>query len=196
MLLKADPDHGKIQFKRFKIAVALVLASAFAMLACPTLHAQHMPDANTFRASLISSPYVFYGDSDLKADSSRGAVLTLAPAPPSTLELVGFRPTSALAIAPRDFSRYSLPNAAGAPFPNAVPSPGSARSGRGKWLALGIGGVAVAGIGGVAYAIGHDSSNGCAAPTGRTCNDLSKAGEIMIPIGAVMAVTGFVMRFR
>jgi hypothetical protein len=196
MLLKADPDHGEIQFKRFKIAVAVMLTSALAMLACPTLHAQYIPAADTLRAPLISSRYIFYGAPNQQADSSRRTILTLAPAPPSTLELVGFRSISALAIAPRGFSRYSLPHAAGAPFPNAAPSPGSARSGRGKWLVLGVGGVAVAAIGGVAYAMGHDSSNGCAAPTGRTCNDLSKAGEIMIPIGAVMAVTGFVMRFR
>lgn len=82
---------------------------------------------------------------------------------------------------------YALPRA---PLP-----PSSSGSGRKAWLALGIAGIVVVGIGAGAYAAGRTSF--CSGP-GKSagCDRTRDIGLALMPVGGAMAVVGFVMHAR
>ncbi len=80
---------------------------------------------------------------------------------------------------------YAVPRA-------ALPAPGAKRK---RWVALSIGGLAVAGVGAGVYAAGH--SGICSGPNPSTgCDTARDVGLALMPLGAVMAVAGFVMLAR
>ena len=81
---------------------------------------------------------------------------------------------------------YAVPRA-------ALPAPsGSSHKG---WLALGIAGLVVAGVGAGAYAAGHSGICGGSYPSAG-CQRTRDVGLALMPVGAVMAVAGFVMHAR
>jgi len=111
--------------------------------------------------------------------------------------LSNFPPMLSASAEPTDPTNYLLPRPApAAAFVADAAAGSSSGSGHGHWLLLGIYGVVVAGVGTLLYA-GSRIGFVCAAPDPSSgCNEAKTAGLVLIPVGAVMAVTGFVMRFR
>jgi len=68
-------------------------------------------------------------------------------------------------------------------------------------LVLGIVGITVAAAGVLALTVSNHNAPGCAGSISgstsyRACSDVYTAGEVMVPTGAVVAVTGFYLAFR
>ncbi|MFZ0039145.1 MAG: hypothetical protein WAK91_17100 [Candidatus Acidiferrales bacterium] len=77
----------------------------------------------------------------------------------------------------------------------AMPQSSSGSGHRGLWLALGISGIVVAAVGVAAY-VGEQHAL-CSGPNpGSGCNEVKTAGLVLMPVGAAMAVVGFVMHAR
>jgi hypothetical protein len=132
------------------------------------------------------------------APHSRWSLLPkdFAQAPNSAL--LNFAPVLARSAEPAVLAAYSLPRPEpAAPFAAANANGSSLGSGHGYWLALGIAGVIVAAAGVVAYAGSRSNAFFCGGsnPSGG-CNEVRTTGLVLMPVGAAMAVTGFVMRFR
>lgn len=93
------------------------------------------------------------------------------------------------------FANYSF--AIPSPVPAArVAVPANPSSGRGRWLALGIAGIVVAAVGAVAYVGERDSICGGSSSGSRGCSEVKTVGLVLMPVGGVMAVVGFVMHSR
>jgi hypothetical protein len=99
-------------------------------------------------------------------------------------------------IAPPKFANYALPGARRLyALPKSALPPSSSRSGRRAWLALGIAGIAVAGIGAGTYAAGKSGVCSNSYPSSG-CKTTRDVGLALMPVGGVMAVVGFVMHSR
>lgn len=95
-----------------------------------------------------------------------------------------------------NFARYySIGRSRIYALPRAALPPSSSGSGRTAWLALGIAGIVVVGIGAGAYAAGRTSF--CSGP-GKSagCDRTRDIGLALMPVGGAMAVVGFVMHAR
>jgi hypothetical protein len=121
------------------------------------------------------------------------------PAKPSSLltrevspRFPSFNPTTA----PLSLTKYALPGPGRVyAFPKSALPPSSSRSGRKAWLALGIAGIAVAGIGAGTYAAGESGVCSGGYPS-NGCKTTRHVGLALMPVGGVMAVVGFLMHYR
>lgn len=95
------------------------------------------------------------------------------------------------------FATFNLPMLTSDPG-GTDPASGAAnekRHIRKGWLVLGIIGVGVAAVG--VFAVAKNTHSSCQNQIlSNVCNDVHTAGEIMVPAGAAVAVTGFYLAFR
>jgi len=101
-------------------------------------------------------------------------------------------------VTPARLAEYSLLRPVRVfPLPKTALPPSPSRPGRGRWLALGIGGLAVVAVGAGTYAVGNGEfpCGGGSSPS-NGCHTARTVGLVLMPIGGVMAVAGFVKYFR
>lgn len=129
-----------------------------------------------------------------------GPIQRLAPpAKPSSLlvraispRFQSFDPTTA----PLTLTKYALPGAVRVyALPRSAFPPSPSHSGRKAWLALGIAGIVVAGIGVGTYAAGESGVCSNSYPS-NGCHTTRDVGLALMPVGAVMAVVGFVKYYH
>jgi hypothetical protein len=193
-------------------ATACILASTVCALNFPTVASA---DDRTVASTHASAQLRFDPQPNrtmIPESEDASPRLTLVPEPswltsaPASSNLPLFSRTAAparlaiysLAVSAPLFAppRALRPLAAG-PRMNATALPrSSSGSGHGHWLALGVTGLVVAGVGAVAYAGEQASICGGARNPGQGCSEVKTAGLVLMPVGGAMAVVGFVMHSR
>lgn len=187
------------------ILICCLLALNFAARANADDHSAPLPHPSTqLRFDSQNIPSI----ATQPATSPRWTLLPepswLTPLPPATakflpagrvdqLERLANDPLAGSSL-PFASPRFSGPLSAAREMKPPAEPPSSSGSGRGRWLALGIAGLVVAGAGAVAYA-GERSV--CSSGTNSSgCNEVKTAGLVLMPVGAIMAVVGFVKYSR
>jgi hypothetical protein len=135
-----------------------------------------VPEPSWLTSAPVSSNLPAFGRTAVPARLATYSLAVSAPlfAPP--------RASGSLAAEPR-MSAAALPQS-------------SSGSGHGHWLALGVTGLVLAGVGAVAYAGEQGSICGGARNPGQGCSEVKTAGLVLMSVGGAMAVAGFVMHSR
>lgn len=175
-------------------AIACILVCGFCALTSPALA---KADDGGMSSTPASQQLHFGTQLTLGSMAERATTTprwTLQPEPswlaaPATLEF----PAPGMIGQPTHFTRHSF---AAFALPGAASPPSSSGSGHGHWLALGVAGIVVAAVGAVAYAGEQGSICGGSPNPGKGCSEVKTAGLVLMPVGGVMAVVGFVMNSR
>lgn len=197
-----------------KYSLSSLVRSATACVLVLTLCALTFPMAASADEHNIASPYAWMQvrfDSPVtwtwipqnQAASPRWTLLpepswlTVAPSSSNflssgrTAESARLADSSFAHLAPTFVLTHAVLVTAEPQMQHAMPQ-SSSESGHGHWLALGVVGLVVAGVGAVAYAGEQESICGGSRSPGKGCSEVKTAGLVLMPVGAVMAVVGFV----
>jgi len=196
--------QGKARRSIFRSTLSYIVVVGLCMM---TFAMPAQANDNAVPASHAPAPTLF--SSGLNADASPNLTAERPiPAPRWTLlqkdfargttpALANFAAGASSSPEPAALATFPLPRPVPAsPFAApAMPQNSSGSGHRGLWLALGISGIVVAAVGVAAY-VGEQHAL-CSGPNpGSGCNEVKTAGLVLMPVGAAMAVVGFVMHAR